>query len=277
MGILNKIQKIMCPDVWDPNRKLWPHLKTQILTKLYTVVPKEQVTELYLVGSTTGWQWEENSDIDLNVTIPKELAEDPKYVNARKRINGFVALGTRHPVNFFWVPQQEKPQFWGDSYFGVYDVLNDIWVADPGDWSLIQDPDQEYMLHFASAKMILRDFENRVERWLSNLRNLHKLENAKPTWINGYYLNKTLNHVRYETMDLIEFCHELDRNRKFIYSWGYGIPRKSYQNIVFKIIEDSKYVDYFEFFKELKGTDLVSRMQEIINEQNSADTGSGIR
>lgn len=268
MGLLTPVQKILAPDVWDPSQRLWPHIRTHILQKLFSIVPIENVKELYLIGSTTGYQWSDTSDMDINVSLaPKELVEDPALILKRKHINGFLAQGTRHPVNFFWVAYQDKPQFWGDSIFGVYDILNDTWVASPGLAKDQRDPNKEYYLDLITAKFIRRKFEDMVDRWLLDIQTFKLVESHKNPSIDleyDWHLSRIINKLQYDFQELVEFCHEWDRNRKFIYSWGYGIPRKSWQNITFKILGESKYSNYFEFFKELNTDDLISVMADAI-------------
>lgn len=60
--------------------------------------------------------------MDVNIAIEPY---DEKYKAARHDINGFLAQGTRHPVNFYFTeyfPNTSRE----DSIFGVYDIVNNI-------------------------------------------------------------------------------------------------------------------------------------------------------
>lgn len=270
-GILDPIQKIMCPDIWTPERKLWPHIKTQVLDALYKIIHQDHVKEIFLIGSTTGFQWTETSDIDLNISLnPPELIDDKPLKIIRDKTNGFLANGTRHPVNFFWVSWYGKAQFWGDSVFGVYDVLSDTWVADPGISESMRDPNIEYQLDLISAKQIVNNFERMIISWKKSLHELHSLsfqrKDSLSESVRIITYKRKLNEVRNRTQNLIEFCHDWDRKRKYVYAIGFGVPRKTWQNIVFKMFEESRLSEWFEFFKELKADDYVTEFANALKE-----------
>lgn len=51
--------------------------------------------------------------------------------------------------------------------------------------------------------------------------------------------------------EAVEFANNIEDERKLSYYHGWGIPRNSYQNIVFKYVEYGKYGDLFEkYMKE---------------------------
>ncbi len=252
-GILDKIQKTLCPDIWDESRKLRKEIKSQIIERVQTLIPLKNIKELYLIGSTTGYQWTEDSDIDINVTVdPPELISDPLIIKKRKQINGNIAKGTLHPINFFLVPWNGKEQFWGDSAFGVYDILKDRWVVSPDKYKYTQQPEDEFYMDIKYAENLVRYFYNLVDRWKEDLDQLDNIKELPDSWAKNYLLEHKIDELRYDVNSLISFCKDIDKKRKLVYNYGFGIPRKSTYNIIYKLLENSKYAHYFEFFKELK-------------------------
>ena len=108
-GLLDPVQETLPADVWDlsgTDPRLRPEIKTQILNKLYAVIPKNSVKLVSIIGSITGYKWTDTSDIDINVHV-FPFDESRAKTNATREINGFLAEGTRHPVSFYiqeWRP-----------------------------------------------------------------------------------------------------------------------------------------------------------------------------
>ena len=55
--------------------------------------------------------------------------------------------------------------------------------------------------------------------------------------------------------ELIQQSKEIKKRRKQSYSLGYGIPRHSFNNIVYKLIEHGQYGDLFTLLKSLKSNE----------------------
>ena len=85
--------------------------------------------KIFIIGSITGFKYKDTSDIDVNVYLKKEVSkEDVKMYHVGARIfNEKNAPGTKHPVNFYISDFKETAPFkWAK--FGVYSVLNDVWI-----------------------------------------------------------------------------------------------------------------------------------------------------
>ena len=125
-GILDSPRDILAPGVWTPDLQLYPHAREQILGILYKNIPVEDVKEVFIIGSITGFKYNETSDIDVNVKV----GDKPDlYHDTKDTFSGTLLTGTRHPINYFVTEQIfEAPavaEDWADYKFGVYDVLND--------------------------------------------------------------------------------------------------------------------------------------------------------
>lgn len=249
-GLLDPIQKTLPPDIFTPDKKLHPYVRIELLNKLSNLVPFKNVKEVYLIGSTTGYQWKETSDIDINVVVdPPELADhelNPLVNEQRHSLNGQLLTGTEHPINFFLLPWSGHYQFWDDMVFGVYDILNDKWAAEPGDASTWRDPNEAFYLELKSAKHIENIFLTLVARYFIIKSMVDSLtEDDDPRLIKRYH-----SRLKQKEEDLLSFVQTADVARKFEYGYGWGIPRRNWRNIVFKVLEASKYNEVFESFKE---------------------------
>ncbi len=124
-GVLDPVQPRLAKDVWGDNFQLLPHVRQQILDKLFTTLPKHIIKEVFIIGSITGFKYSETSDIDVNV----RLSDLSAFYHEKKDIlNGELAEGTRRPINYFIVEHDfDNPstsETWADYKYGVYDVLH---------------------------------------------------------------------------------------------------------------------------------------------------------
>ena len=103
-------------------------IKQQILdgvSQIHLILP---VQDYFVIGSILTATYNEHSDID--VTCEVDVAVGPigleNIVSLLKVINGRLAIGTRHPINFFVV----QGEFDHDKTEAIYDIANDRWIKE---------------------------------------------------------------------------------------------------------------------------------------------------
>lgn len=104
-------------------------IKQQIIDgvgQIHLVVP---VQDYYVLGSILTPKYNEHSDIDVNCEVDANInpVALENLVALLKQINGRLAVGTQHPINFFVV----KGEFDQDKTEAIYDVANDRWIKEP--------------------------------------------------------------------------------------------------------------------------------------------------
>ena len=238
MGLLSTPKDTMDYSIWDQlTLKLRPEIEEQILARIPKIVPADSVKEVFILGSITGYKWDDDSDIDVNIRVPLEEITDAAHIK-RKAVNGQLLINTKHPVNYFLQPY-EKDADWQDAYFGVYNVLKKEWASPPIERATIRDPKKEFYFDLKFANFKLETFRKLVGKWkkYANLKNPteHEIALAKKFF-----------------SDAQSFAQHIDEERKLEYKWGWGIPRKNWRNIVYKLIEHSDVGKEFEYLKELK-------------------------
>ena len=104
-------------------------IKQQIIAgvgQVHLVVP---VQDYYVIGSILTPKYNEHSDIDVNCEV--DAAINPvaleNLVSLLNNINGRLAIGTQHPINFYVV----KGEFDHDKTDAIYDIANDRWIKEP--------------------------------------------------------------------------------------------------------------------------------------------------
>ncbi len=97
--------------------------------------------------------------------------------------------------------------------------------------------------------MYLKQFRYLLDNYKQKVKQLETLEKGS----NIYLALK--DSIKSDILELVDFAHDLDRMRKFAYEKSFGTPRKSWQNVVFKLLHHSDLEKEFEFFKEIKTKD----------------------
>lgn len=252
-GLFDQPKKILCPDIFTPQNYLYPHIKDQVISLAKELVPEEAIKEIVLLGSLVGYQWSEDSDLDVNISVyPHELLTEE--LNIRRHLlnnrNNFIK-GTQHKINLYLTPWTNKSHLWQDNIFGVYDILNNKWLAFPQ--SNIRNPQEEYKQPLIFANMVLRNYVRlyvSYKKALQELIDLVTTPNLENPLLHKMHLERKKREVIKKENDLISFIKSIDLSRKFEYSLGWGFPRKNYRNVLFKLFELKAKNKNFEEFKE---------------------------
>lgn len=110
--------------------KMITSIKKQIemdLERFQTLVMLEDV---YIVGSILTKYYTQNSDIDVNMVVSKTDIDDVrqgKILLLIKELNGKLAVGTTHPINYYILLDNMDET----KYDGIYNFNNDQWTKLP--------------------------------------------------------------------------------------------------------------------------------------------------
>ena len=261
-SIFSRHREILCPDLWIyedkfPLPKLRTEIKKQILENLAKIVPNESHwRSIVIIGSITGYRYTETSDVDVNVMVEPY---NPEYHEKRRSVSGFNAFGSRHPINFMiqeWHGKSDT-NLWQDSYFGVYDVMSDSWLATPPSKETYRDATEEFALEIQIAQHTARHFEYLVDAYKEDWNTLLELKN-KPIEEFEYASTKAVLIKRKQAelndniKELVEFAQDIEKRRKEAYQLGWGIPRKTFPNLLYKFLENGKYGKFFLKLQAIK-------------------------
>lgn len=252
-GILSAPKDHLAPDVFNSANKLLPNVKQEILS-LLKLQKVENIKAIFILGSITGYKWAQDSDIDVMIAVDPYDPSKGK-TKSLKDINGKNLYGTYHPINFFMTSfLSTTKSSLKNSDWGVYDVLEDTWLSHPGDPKNTRDPHIEFFNEIRYAEMQANKFKKLADRYKELKKEYEKtVEDAD----NGDFLAITRKPYAKVSKDLAYkdlefFVNTLDKERKNDYSIGFGIPRNSVDNLVFKYIEHTPF--YGDLFEEVKET-----------------------
>lgn len=101
-GILSPPQPTLSPQVFNPLGKLHTHVRVELIKRLSSKVPLDQVKGMYIMGSITGYKYVPETDIDVNVNVCNTFFS-PEVQGHRLTgsINDKPLSNGTHPVDYF--------------------------------------------------------------------------------------------------------------------------------------------------------------------------------
>lgn len=108
-----------------------PSIRSQVINDVSMIHEITPVLDYYVVGSILTKQYSKMSDIDVNVVI--DPVTSPMTVEGvvklLKQLNGSLAVGTTHPINYFIY--RDENSFDHDNTPAIYDIANERWIKEP--------------------------------------------------------------------------------------------------------------------------------------------------
>jgi hypothetical protein len=226
MSLFDEPRPYLNPEIWTADNQLKPEVKKYLLHLLEKIFSLTKVYSLHMIGSSVSYQYGPDSDVDVNVIARKgEFSEywHPIFKKFNNKLN--YLPGTKNPVNFFF--QEYTPEDDWSNSLGSYDILQAKWTKLPIPFDRIGDPATKYEREIAYGKMILAMIETKEDL-------------AQEAVARGDQATADRIH-----MDLALYFKQVDDGRKAAYRFGAGTPALQEWNIIYKMIEHSKYGELF--------------------------------
>ena len=115
----------LAPDVWGNTEQLLPRTKAQIGDVVGTRFPT--ATGVLLAGELISNYYDEKSDLDVVVLVPKEDLKE--YEKELQFINGRNLLPTEHLIYWYLLPDNLSTDILVSKFGLLYDVLKEIWYG----------------------------------------------------------------------------------------------------------------------------------------------------
>lgn len=224
MGLFTRPKDYLDPSIFTEDNIIKNEIANKIKAWIYTVVPKSEIYRMFVIGSIVGYKWDLDSDIDVNVVLSEASLGSAHWHNIVKQKNGATLQGTNHTLNIF-VQDFHEPN-WDDAIFGVYDLDNNEWVNDPEEPTSLPNPFTDNKIDIIYAKQRMRQLDG-------------IFASMREAYAQGLDVKQYLKAAG-------QIFLELDTDRKVAYSMGWGTPRYSAENIIFKYMEDQGYLKLIE-------------------------------
>jgi len=238
-------------------------IKKQIQRDVERINSIYPVKRFYIIGSIVTHRYNISSDIDVNVEIESRGEKDEISLEAILRVvkslNGKLAVGTTHPINYYLLQHEYDL----DKADAAYDVMNEKWLKiekQDNDLELTQyvDKFQEAISHVDILTGELRRdlidlniYKAMPEHKIQKLQQLvqKKLDEVEDDIIKLSNTNLAISNLR-----KLAFDRELTKNELSHYANQNWLP----ENVIYKLY--GKYY-YSKFIKKLK--DFLDKKEEL--------------
>jgi hypothetical protein len=275
-SIIDPIQSVRCKNLFNGElgkEILKKDAKSQILDTIYKWLDKQgfkfedYITDVYIEGSSVGFQYTDTSDIDVSVyskipdeTINKLWTQLPNGNNLKE---------TKMPINYYLMKKGSKDL---DTTDNCYDVKNDKWIKQ----QKIDDAKNIIPFTYLSeiAKFFTAGVDDRINEYESDNVELSYIKKLSKEEISIDEKNKLISQKETEIksdLDAIYIAHcMLKALRRQAYgvkgkekgwypdllikieSTEYNDPNHSVSNAVYKMIEKLGYFEKLEKYEELR-------------------------
>jgi len=230
-----------------------PIIKTQIENDMKDIQDKIKVSRVYIMGSITTNRYSSMSDIDVNVQVKSQNElEKMDVLDVVKRINGRLATGTTHPINYYI--------FEGDYDYtkvdgGVYQLDSERWLKDPK----IVKNDMSLMIkkYNKSINNVYLETEE-LRRDILDLEELKSLSKDEVSELQKLVDNK-MAEIEADLEEILNTYSHLKQARKIAYNKQmtpedirkFGRKNKLPENVIFKLVEKYYFGEFVAKIKEI--------------------------
>lgn len=263
-SVLDTPKKSLSKEIFDKNLKVKERFRKEALDIFNDwkerFIPKAQIKGVYLIGSTTSYQYNDTSDFDVNVYT--DLPDNNIRTYGRMLPNGSLLTGTRHPINFYLANETNAI----DKSPALYDLVANSWIREPKKDS-IKVP-HNYVLEV--ARFFISGVENRITEYEIDSKELEFMKNDlkdKDSEIDKEELTKRIAQKEEEIkadLDAISIAHKLIRAfRQEAFKEDYepsflidikmsGNPNKSVNNLIYKEFERLGFFNKLEKYEKIR-------------------------
>jgi len=266
-SIIDIPRRTYAPGVFDDADTKDPKIKSSVkamIDKQVKDFAKEYpVIKIALIGSILTKRYRNDADLDINVLfdVPKEKQEDERlrlskqFLSSKNpdNIQGKLIPGTKHPVNYYLITDQETYDSQNKKADAVFDIENNKFIKRPEDFTF-------------DINLYIKDFERKVQEidvvkgeLKRDIIDYDELTELQPNDIENLQnkINSKLKEIEKDIQDIIDIGDTVDAERRAAFDTDmspdeirkYGIKNRLPKNVIFKMLE--KY-HYYTFWKKCK-------------------------
>lgn len=256
------------PDVFTFNEGQPPTLKESIKGQIMQDIEKigrvTIVNTFYIIGSILTKQYSQDSDIDVNVEVFKEDSDDltfSRLLSVLKDINGKLAIGTKHPINYYIMTDEYDLS----KTNGAYDVLSQKWIKEPKEFS---NNIQNYFNNFASTVSNIDLTTSELRRDIIDLEYLKGLKEDDVK-----HLKQMIKSKIYEINSSINYLIDFKRNFKKVRKYDYNRPMTPHEIEQFSSKNTLPTEVTYKLLQKYYYWDFINKLEEIVaDKENLSDT-----
>lgn len=248
----------MAPDVFsfEENREpiLLDSIRYQILNDIQKFKQISNVKGAFIVGSILTKLYNKTSDIDVNIEMYNEEVDDmseAKLLLLLKNINGRMATGTQHPINYYILLKEPSE----DQFNGIYDIFTNKLIKVPKELEFninnyFNKFDTEVSKLDIIAAKLRRDIIDYTELSSMSIKDIKNLKEL---------LQSKIFDISRNIETIIDIKQSLKKTRKIAFSKPmtpdeietYANKQKLPANVIYKLIQKYYYWDFIEKLQKI--------------------------
>jgi len=254
---LDPIHQELCKDVFD-GQKLNKQLRKMIIDNFNNWLDDDEIEikKMCMIGSITGYQYTEFSDIDVNIVLG--LSENEIKPLAKILPNG--NLWKNHPVNYYLTTNDKNIM----AAEAIYDLLEDKWIKKPSK----DDTQVPVAYALEISKFFMDGIDLRISEYERDKKELDMLQDYLKE--NDIEVDKgdiqqkiVLKEEEIKAdLDSIYIGHKMAKSfRKeafegeeadFLINIQSSHPNKSINNVVYKLLEKFGYFEKLDKYEKIR-------------------------
>lgn len=268
-SVLDPINKERCKEIFN-NNIMKANVKSFIMNIIKDFDKQVNfpigIRNVYLIGSSSGYQYSETSDIDIEVETDITKAQLSQIIKIIPK--GTLLPGTQKPINLFVLSKDEKYDF--KNAENVYDIQKNRWLkqTEKSDFKVpyqyIKDLSQFFMNGCDTAISKFKQDKKEFEEYLNLNPETQEISEKEKMEAADRKLNDLRNDL--DTMKMahhVIFAFEQEGYKDYPFKVSIDMknkdPRYSVNNLVYKMIDRFGYLDTLS--KSIK------ECQELINKR----------
>ena len=268
-SIIDIPRRTYAPGVFDDadtnNPKIKSSVKTMIDKQVKEFEKEYPVINVALIGSILTKRYRNDADLDINVLfdVPKEKQEDERlrlskqFLSSKNpdNIQGKLISGTKHPVNYYIITDQETYDDQNKKADAVFDIKNNKFIKRPEDFTF-------------DINLYLKDFERKVQeidvikgelkRDIIDYDELKELKSGDIKDLEKRIKSK-LEEIEKDIQDIVDIGDTVDAERRAAFDKdmtpdeirAYGIKNRLPKAVIYKMLEKYHYITFFKYLKNI--------------------------
>ena len=263
-SIIDIPRRTYSPSVFDDadtkNPKIKPSVIKMIEDQLAEFEKEYPVLKYTLIGSILTKRWRFDADLDINVLfdVPEDKQEDErvrlskKYLSASNpdNIQGIEIAGTEHPVNYYFITDEETYDSQNGKADAVFDIKGQKFIKRPEDYVFDMD-------------LYLKDFQKKVDEidvvkgeLKRDIVDYDELSDLKPGDIKNLEkrLAGKLDEIKKNLQDLGDVYATVDAERRDAFDKDmtpdeirkFSIKNRLPKNVIYKMLEKYHYLTFLK-------------------------------
>ncbi len=228
-SVLDPINKTRCKEIFDDNDNMKSDVQKFILD-IVNGFKKEvdfTIRNVYMIGSSTGYQYTNTSDIDIEVET--DLPKDKLWSIIKLVPKGTLLPNTQKPINLFVLDKDSSYDF--KNAENVYDVVSGKWLKDSGK-EKVEIP---YPYIKGLATYFMNGCDLAISEFNKDMKELQEYMDLDPE------TQEISQKEKVEAIDkkIVDLRKDID-SLKMAHHVIFGFEKEGYEGMPFKISIDSE-------------------------------------